>query len=249
MGTLIAPIGLLAIGLVGAVLVGFLADVLPTAGLRGRVPCHNCGQVLEWDRYLLFRRCRHCGATRAKRAYVLLAAIPAVVLFMGTFPPHELELSLAIVLALYLALIVAIDIQHRVILTVTSVAGALLGLGIGAHLHGLSSTLLGGAVGYAAMLVLYLLGEVFVRQVSRRRGEPVTEVALGFGDVTLAGIAGLFLGWPGIAFGLILTVFAGGVFSLLLVLVMLARHRYRAYSAIAYGPFLAVSIAVLLLRP
>ena len=99
------------------------------------------------------------------------------------------------------------------------------------------------------MLVLYLLGEVFVRQVSRRRGEPVTEVALGFGDVTLAGIAGLFLGWPGIAFGLILTIFAGGVFSLILVLVMLARHRYRAYSAIAYGPFLALSIAVLLLRP
>ena len=81
------------------------------------------------------------------------------------------------------------------------------------------------------MLVLYLLGEVFVRYVSRRRGEPVNEVALGFGDVTLAGIAGLFLGWPGIAFGLILTVFAGGAFSL-------SRYRQHAGCAVATGPSL-----------
>lgn len=242
-------IALLAIGLVGAVLVAYLADVLPRGEGLGHVRCHKCGQNLAWARFLLFRRCGQCGASPRLRAWVLLVTLPAALLLIRAFPPHQLELPFAIVLLLYLALIVAIDMEHRVILTVTSIFGALLGVGVGTHLHGLGPTLLGGVVGYAAMLVLYLLGELFVRYMSRRRGEPVTEVALGFGDVTLAGIAGLFLGWPGIAFGLILTVFAGGAFSLILILVMLARRRYRAFSAIPYGPFLALSIAVLLLRP
>jgi leader peptidase (prepilin peptidase)/N-methyltransferase len=246
MGSLI---GFLAVGLCGAALVVYLADVLPGEGPLNRVPCQRCNQPLPWARYLLFRRCEACGAGRKWRTFFLLAAIPAAFWLLSQFPPHQLEVPLASVLVLYLALVVTIDIEHRVILTITSVFGVLLGLGIGVHLHGVSSTLLGGAVGFCAMLILYLLGEVFVRYVSRRRGETVNEVALGFGDVILAGIAGLFLGWPGIAFGLILTVFAGGAFSLLIILSMLVRRSYRAFSAIAYGPFLALSIAVLLLRP
>ncbi len=246
MGSLI---GLLTIGLLGAALVVYLADVLPGEGPPGRIPCHNCNRPLPWTRYLLLRRCGACGARPRWRTYFLLVAIPAAFWLLRLFPPHQLEVPLAAMLVLYLALVVTIDIEHRVILTVTSLFGALLGVVIGWRLHDFPSTLLGGAVGFCAMLALFLLGEVFVRYVSRRRGETVDEVALGFGDVILAGIAGLFLGWPGIAFGLVLTVFAGGAFSLLVILGMVVRRRYHAFSAIAYGPFLALSIAVLLLRP
>ncbi len=242
-------IGWLTIGLFGAALVVYLADVLPSEGPLDRIPCHNCNQPMPLTRYVLLRRCEACGARPRWRTFFLLIAIPVAFWLLRLYPPHELEVPLAAILVLYLALIVTIDIEHRLILTVTSLFGALFGVWIGWRLHDLPFTLLGGAVGFCAMLVLFLLGELFVRFVSRRRGEAVNEVALGFGDVILAGIAGLFLGWPGIAFGLILTVFAGGAFSLLVILSMLVRHRYHAFSAIAYGPFLALSIAVLLLRP
>ena len=99
------------------------------------------------------------------------------------------------------------------------------------------------------MLAFYFLGEVFVRFMSKRRNETIEEVALGFGDVNLAGITGLLLGWPGIILGLLFAILAGGLVSLLIVIGMLIRRQYKAFSAIPYGPFMILSILVLLLRP
>jgi leader peptidase (prepilin peptidase)/N-methyltransferase len=58
---------------------------------------------------------------------------------------------------------------------------------------------------------------------------------LGFGDVKLAGLLGLYLGWLGwdvLAVGAVLGVFAGGLAGLLLLLTGRATRR----SAIAFGP-------------
>jgi leader peptidase (prepilin peptidase)/N-methyltransferase len=99
------------------------------------------------------------------------------------------------------------------------------------------------------MLAFYFLGEVFVKYMSKKRNETIDEVALGFGDVNLAGITGLLLGWPVIILGLLFTILAGGLISLLVVVVMLIRRQYKAFSAIPYGPFMILSIFVLLLRP
>jgi leader peptidase (prepilin peptidase)/N-methyltransferase len=242
-------IGLFALGLIGALIVNYLADVLPRSRGLARVSCRNCATTRPLVSYLFLRRCSACGALPPKRTYMLLVLLPIAFLYLWLVPPHQLELPLAIILVLYLALVVVIDIEHRLILLGTSIFGALLGLAVGIHIHSITPTIIGGAAGYAVMLLLYLFGELFVRLMSRRREAAIDEVALGFGDVNLAGIAGLFLGWPGIAFGLVITVLAGGLFSLLVIVVMLLRRRYRAFSAIPYGPFLALSIAVLLLRP
>jgi len=83
-----------------------------------------------------------------------------------------------------------------------------------------------------------LLGFVFSRWISRRRGEAVEEIAFGFGDVTLAVVIGLAVGWPGVLVALVLGILAAGIFSLGAILVMLIRRRYRAFLAIPYGPFL-----------
>jgi leader peptidase (prepilin peptidase)/N-methyltransferase len=99
------------------------------------------------------------------------------------------------------------------------------------------------------MLAFYFLGEVFARYVSKRRNEPLEEVALGFGDVNLAGITGLLLGWPGIIIGLLFTILAGGLVSLLIVIVMLIRRQYKAFLAIPYAPFLILSVIILIFRP
>jgi prepilin signal peptidase PulO-like enzyme (type II secretory pathway) len=93
---------------------------------------------------------------------------------------------------------------------------------------------------------MYLLGLMFSRLAAMRRGRAMEEIAFGFGDVMLGGVLGLAVGWPGILVAVVLGILTAGVFSLGLILVQLARHRYAAFLAIPYGPFLVLGAAVVL---
>jgi prepilin signal peptidase PulO-like enzyme (type II secretory pathway) len=146
-----------------------------------------------------------------------------------------------------------IDLEHRVILHPVSLVGAMLGLGVGIFLrgqqsilHGITSTLLGGLAGFGIMLLFYFIGILFVKQMSKKRGMPSDEVALGFGDVNLAGILGLLLGWLKIFACLFFAVVAGGLVSLIVVVGMLVARKYKAFTAIPYAPFLILSAAYFL---
>ena len=152
----------------------------------------------------------------------------------------------ALVLFIYFGVVVVIDIEYRLILHPVSYVGAVLCFGIGWWMRGLSATLIGGAAGFAIMWVFHFFGEVFSRWVARRRGETLTEVALGFGDVNLTGILGLLLGWPGITAGLILAILLGGVVSAIYLIVMVLRRRYKTFTAIPYGPFLVLGAVILM---
>jgi leader peptidase (prepilin peptidase) / N-methyltransferase len=249
MGSMGIIFGVFVLGLFGGWLVNYLADVLPGTRTIGQPVCWSCNAKLSWRDYLLFQKCPSCGKSRPRRAYVAQVLIPILTVYLWLVPPRQLEFPLAFILLIYLMLIATIDIEHRLIMHMTSIAGALIGLGIGIHLHGVVPTLIGGAVGFGVMLAFYFLGEGFVRYMSKRRNETIEEVALGFGDVNLAGITGLLLGWPGIILGLLFTILAGGLVSLLVVLVMLIRRQYKAFSAIPYGPFMILSILYFLFRP
>ena len=103
---------------------------------------------------------------------------------------------------------------------------------------GAAKSLQGGLAGAVAFFLLYLLGLLFARAVGRARGRALDEVAFGFGDVTLAGLIGLAVGWPGVVIALFFGVLAAGLFSLAYLLWMLLRGRYAAFLPIPYGPFL-----------
>jgi leader peptidase (prepilin peptidase)/N-methyltransferase len=89
------------------------------------------------------------------------------------------------------------------------------------------------------MLILYILGGLFLRLLMRVRGDETEETALGFGDVALSGVIGLWMGYPGFAAGLTAAVLAAGIVSGVFLLYKLLTGRYRAYSALPFGPFLA----------
>jgi leader peptidase (prepilin peptidase)/N-methyltransferase len=92
---------------------------------------------------------------------------------------------------------------------------------IGHDLPGLVRALLGGLALAAAYLLLALI----------RPGQ------LGGGDVKLAGLAGMamgWLGWPTLIDGTAL----GFVLSALVALALLAARRVTLHSAISFGPFL-----------
>lgn len=236
------------LGLFAGSVVNYLADVLPFTRRLSQPVCRHCQTRFAATDYILIRSCKNCRKPRGARTPLILGSAIAASLYLWMFPPKLLGFYAGLILLIYFGVVLVIDLEHRLILHPTSMAGAVLGLGIGTLTHGLASTLIGGAFGYLLMLGLYYLGVVFRRFLSRRRGIEIEEEALGFGDVNLAGVLGLALGWPLIWISLLFGILAGGVISLVIVLGMLALRRYQAFTAIPYAPFLILGAVFILYR-
>jgi leader peptidase (prepilin peptidase)/N-methyltransferase len=236
----------LILGWIGANLVNYLADVLPTERKITTPKCSRCGEHLSWKYYFLLATCGYCGNKPSLRHNVVLVLGLVFAGLLAQFPLENLGNYSAIVWMLYFGLVTVIDLEHRLIMHLVSIAGAVLGLIYGTLLHGILNTILGGAAGFGIMLIFYFLGELFVRVLSKARGEEIEEIALGFGDVNLAGVIGLLLGWPGIIAGIFLAILIGGVVSGVFLILQVIQKKYRAYQALPYGPFLVLSAVTLL---
>ena len=78
------------------------------------------------------------------------------------------------------------------------------------------------------------------------------EEALGAGDVILATILGVTLGWPLIWFGLLTGILLGGVVSLFLLLWLIVSGQYGRNALmmfIPYGPYFITSAFVIVFLP
>ena len=229
------------------ILVNYLADVLPIKRSLSKPLCDNCDTLFPLQNYLSWRRrCTGCGKKRSFRTWFVELFFVMISILMWIFPPDKLGFYPGLILLGYFAVIAIIDIEHRIILHPVSLFGILICGGIGIWLHGIVRTLLGGLTGFGLMMLLYYLGILVVRIRAKTRIDLTEREALGFGDVNLAGLVGLILGWPAILVGLILTILSAGLVSFLYVLLMLAKHRYNANLAIPYGPFLILGAVFLL---
>ena len=232
--------------LVGA-LVNYISDILPIKRRLGAPICVACHDPMPIINYLLWpRRCPECWSRRPWRTWAVEAFFVTASLWFWFNPPRLLSFWPGLLLLTYFGVVFVIDMEHRLIMHPVSIFGALLGLILGIYMRGIWMTLLGGAVGYGVMYALYWFGDIFARWLARRRGEVLTEVALGFGDVNLAGVLGLLLGWPGIVAGLLLAIIIGGIVSILYLILMVVLRRYHTFMAIPYGPFLVLSAILLL---
>ena len=190
--------------------------------------------VLSW--LLLRGRCRDCAGSISARyplVELLTAAVFAVVAWrIGLDPVLPAFLYLAAV-GVALALI---DLDHKRLpdaLTLPSypVGVALLGV---AALAGSDGSWLRALAGGAAMFAVY-----FALCFAYPAG-------MGFGDVKLAGVLGLHLGWLGWGawvVGLFLGFFLGGVFGVALI----ALRRGGRKTAVPFGPFMLVGALVAVL--
>jgi leader peptidase (prepilin peptidase)/N-methyltransferase len=206
--------------------------------------------------YLLGRRCPSCGQPRSLRNWIIVIAMALASAWIWIRPPARLGYWLGILILFYFAIVFIIDVEHRLILHPTSIAGALLGLGLGWFSHGLVATLIGGLGGFLIMFILYAMGWIFSRFRARRlqaAGYAADdEEALGQGDVILSTVLGFLLGWPLIWFGLLLAILLGGAFGIVLMIAMLAFRRYRKNALMVfmpYGPFLILSASFIIYFP
>ncbi len=229
----------LALGLV----INLLSDSLPVGG---KPTCTHCGAEWTVEGYFLFQPCAYCRRVQRVRFWVVTAIFIALGGIFWLYPPHRVGIWGGMILMSYFAVVFVIDLEHKLILRPTNIAGVLICGYLGWTMHGIKDTLLGGIAGFGIMLVLYYFGVIFTSMLSRRREEPMDEVALGFGDVTLSLILGLLLGWPGITAGLFFAVLAGGLGSGVYLLVNKLTRGYENFTAIPYAPFLLLGAAVLI---
>jgi len=244
------------LGLLVGALLNHAANVLPRRQALGQPPrCRTCEADLPLRQWFSIaalasgRRCAQCQEPLPWRGLILEIITALLFAFLWRAYGPSWPLALFTLFTVIFELVFVIDLEHRLILNVVihpaiviAVAGALV-----TSEPGLRRALLGGAVGFAFFLVLYLLGIAFGKIVARRRGRPLDEVAFGQGDVKLAAFIGLVTGLPGVIFALVIGIFLGGIVaSGYLFWQAGVRRRYTAYTAIPYGPFLVAGALIML---
>ena len=243
-------------GLVAAVVINYLADVLPQSLRLTRPTCPDpqCQTVFSWSDYLLLRGCSQCGKRARVRPIMVYVLSLAVALYLWLNPPAKIGFALGLLAFAYLGLVALIDLEHHLILRPLTLAGLLIATGSGVLMHGWLATLIGGLAGFGILYAFYLFGKLFTRMRARKLGKDPKDVdeAMASGDVTLAGLLGLFLGWPLIWFGLLLgTLLAGGISIVILVGVAI-RKQYKEQALMIFiplGPAFVASAVFLVYFP
>lgn len=235
--------------------VNYLSDVLPVTRHLSQPACLQCGASFPLKEYLLFQRCSN-GHPRPIRVWLVQFVLMALSVYSYLQPSNKLGYLGGILILLYFGVVFVIDMEHRLILHPTSIAGSILGLILGTAAHGLAPTLWGGLGGLLIMLAFYFLGVLFAKLRARRmraRGlEADDEEALGQGDVILVTVLGFLVGWPLVWFMIILSTLLGGIVSLILVISLLVTRRYNTNALmvfIPYGPYFLVGAALIMFFP
>jgi leader peptidase (prepilin peptidase)/N-methyltransferase len=205
----------------------------PACG-RGIRPRDNV-PVLSW--VLLRGRCRDCAEPISRRyplvelATGVVFAVLAVRFGADAALPAFLYLG-AIGVALWMIDLDVKRLPNAIVLPSYAVAGGL--LTVAAAATGEWGSLVRALLGMAALFGLYFLLAL------------IYPAGMGFGDVKLAGVLGLYLGWLGWA-----EVVAGGFLGFLLGgvigLGLMAVRRAGRKSQIPFGPFMLAGALIAIL--
>jgi leader peptidase (prepilin peptidase)/N-methyltransferase len=242
-------------GMIGAMLINLLADILPREQRQWRLgSCPKCGTVLPAWRYApvigmlrLRGRCHQCGERLPRRHLWVGLAAPGTLLLVlwrvATYRPVTLPTGELFALyglaALVLLLIFVIDFERHLILDVVTYPSmaALLALGLLLDHHILFFMLVGAALAGVLFGGLYLVAYLIYH----------TD-ALGLGDVKLAVLVGLLIGWPQIFQALFYGCLVGAALGMLLLMAGKADRKTMIPlgTGLSLGAFLALLLAPLL---
>lgn len=209
---------------IGTVLRGPVFRMSVPSGAPDRTACTNCGAALpRWHAV----RCRECGGRLGAPAVFEFVTAAVLALLCGRFAGQPGVLAFGFFGALGVILS-AIDIAvHRLPdrLTLPAYPAMVALLGVAAAIGHDGGALVRALLASMALPVTYLLLALL------RPGQ------LGGGDVKLAALTGLglgWLGWPTVISGAAL----GFVLTAIVSLALLAVHRISLRSAICFGPFM-----------
>ncbi len=216
--------------------------------IHPRSHCAACNRklgnldVIPIFSYLWLRgRCRYCRAHIPIRLPIVEGMTGLLFALLYWKFGLGLELGISLIYASLLTAIFVIDLENQLVLDKVIYPGMALALAFSFFWPGLEgisalpgealgravSSLIGGAIGLAAMALPFII---------YRRG-------MGMGDVKLGALVGLMSGYPLVAVALLLSVITGGMVAAIL----LAFKIKKRGDPIPFAPFLATSAMVTLL--
>lgn len=145
-----------------------------------------------------------------------------------------------------LILVTVIDLEHRLILFAVIIPACVYALIVAAvspeEGKPFTDFLFGGVLGFALFFAMFLGGLAFSAFTQN------DEVAFGFGDVMLAMLSGLILGWQAFIFASLITVFVGALGAFIYVggRTLIGR-RYQMFTPLPYGPYIVIGTLIMLL--
>lgn len=224
----------MAVGLLLSLLIGWLTGAIAN-WLADQLP-HLPERPLHFDHAQYLRSLRLSppqGVTIEearpwRRALLIIGMALAFAVGWWRFGADWGQLIVAWFYTAWLLLVVVIDFEYRRVLNLmlppaiimTLLASLLAWLHL-ANLPPFTSILLGGLAGFGVFLLVFVIG----------RGR-----MMGAGDVKLAGVIGLMMGYPLVWIALGAGIVLGGVAAIFLIV----GRRAGAKSYMAYGPYLAL---------
>lgn len=201
-----------------------------------RSHCPHCKTKLAWydlipllSFIMLVQKCRYCGKQISWQYPIVELATGLMFIILY----YNFGLSWMLVLHCYLAmLLIAIfvyDLSHQIILDelyYPTLVGALIYLIFTPHLDYLNK-IEGALIGLGIIAFIYF--------VTKGKG-------IGFADIKLAALLGLFIGWPYILVNLFFAFVIGAIIGIFLIFSKSKTWK----SAIAFGPFLIIGFYITL---
>jgi leader peptidase (prepilin peptidase) / N-methyltransferase len=229
-------------GILGAAIGSFLnvvIDRLPADKSLAYPPssCDACQRRLSWPdlfpvfSYLILRgRCRYCRAKIPQRVFWVEFGTGLLFAFLFWHFGWHWMLPVTIIYSSVLIAIAVIDLNHQLILNKIVYPVSFIALIVNLFvpdifsIHNFLFGLLGGAVGF---LILFLPAIII------RKG-------MGWGDVKMAGMIGLMVGFPNV----IVAVFGGIILGGLVAIILLASRQKTRKEGIPFGPYLSLATIV-----
>lgn len=132
-----------------------------------------------------------------------------------------------ILLVLYTLVISLTDFCCQIIPDRITLFLALAGLAIVATTDlSVGNSLIGGITGFAVLYIVATIGSIAMKRQ-----------AMGGGDIKLAGMLGIFVGWQGI----LLTIFLGSLLALMYAVMIRLHSKEEHPKDVPFGPFLATA--------
>ncbi len=247
------------LGLICGAAINWLAgSVMEEGGIEPKAPaCAKCStgrrtkHLIPLIGYFMARgRCPRCGEAIPLRIPIVKAVTG--ILFAALYLKYGLTWALAILLVYSLVLIILFvtDFEHfmlpNIIVYPSLLLAALAALAVTLGRYSLPWSLYFGGSGLISILNNFLLCSLaggmcgallLLLVVVLSRG------GMGMGDVLLAGLLGLMLGFPLVFVALFLSILAGGVVAAILLI----SGRKKRKEMLPFGPFLCLGGMVTLL--
>lgn len=216
---------------------GVLVDRLPFGKnvISGRSQCDYCKKNLAWYDLIpvfsflfLGARCRFCNK-KLSWFYPTIELTTGLLFSISPFISYQLLFTLFIFSCFIV--IFFTDLKYKIIPDLIVFSAV-----IGTFIYELS------AMNYQLVLWNYLVSAVgscifflFLFFITKQRG-------MGFGDVKLSFLLGLFLGFPLIVVGMYTAFLTGALVSIILLVIL----KYSLKSSVPFGPFLIIGTLVAL---